>query len=249
MIEASNLCRYLEWDTAFFGSRIASISVNSLNRETLVSVLAWCEANEIDCLYFLVDASDGSTIKLAEENEFRLVDIRMTYERQLGSGEHFENKVPGIRPAGPDDIQALRAIARDSHHDSRFYYDQNFSKESCDSLYETWIEKCCNGYADKVLVAELDGQAVGYISCCLPNQTTGEIGLFGVSAGVRGRGYGRSLINGSLSWFAAQSVTRVTVVTQGRNLAAQRLYQRCGFLTKSVQLWYHRWFSKGYQSR
>ena len=28
----------------------------------------------------------------------------------------------------------------------------------------------------------------------------------------------------------------------GRNLAAQRLYQRSGFVTASLQLWYHRWF-------
>jgi hypothetical protein len=34
----------------------------------------------------------------------------------------------------------------------------------------------------------------------------------------------------------------VNVVTQGRNSKAQRLYERCGFLTRSVQLWYHRWF-------
>jgi len=30
-------------------------------------------------------------------------------------------------------------------------------------------------------------------------------------------------------------------VTQGSNIAAQRLYQRSGFLPKSVQLWYHFW--------
>jgi len=34
------------------------------------------------------------------------------------------------------------------------------------------------------------------------------------------------------------------VVTQGRNLAAQRLYQRNGFVTASLQLWYHRWFPR-----
>ena len=32
------------------------------------------------------------------------------------------------------------------------------------------------------------------------------------------------------------------VVTQGRNIAGQRLYQRCGFLTRSVELWYHKWY-------
>jgi hypothetical protein len=34
----------------------------------------------------------------------------------------------------------------------------------------------------------------------------------------------------------------LTVATQARNIAAQRLYQRAGFLTSSVRVWYHRWF-------
>jgi hypothetical protein len=32
------------------------------------------------------------------------------------------------------------------------------------------------------------------------------------------------------------------VVTQGNNLAAQRLYQTCGFLSRDLQLWYHKWY-------
>jgi ribosomal protein S18 acetylase RimI-like enzyme len=36
----------------------------------------------------------------------------------------------------------------------------------------------------------------------------------------------------------------VSVVTQGRNVAAQRLYQRAGFVTASTQLWYHRWLDR-----
>ena len=47
-----------------------------------------------------------------------------------------------------------------------------------------------------------------------------------------------------LSWSRQQHAKRVTVVTQGRNLAAQRLYQGNGFVTASLQLWYHRWFKK-----
>jgi hypothetical protein len=30
--------------------------------------------------------------------------------------------------------------------------------------------------------------------------------------------------------------------TTQRNYAAQRLYQRCGFLTGSIHLWYHKWY-------
>jgi len=109
-------------------------------------------------------------------------------------------------------------------------------------LYETWIEKSCKGYADAVLVAELQGWPVGYISCHLLDQAEGQIGLFGVSADFQGKGLGQKLVNESLRWFAEQGMRQVTVVTQGRNCRAQRLYQRCGFLTRSVQLWYHRWF-------
>tara|TARA_Y100000031_G_C7967214_1_gene268715 strand:- start:160 stop:300 length:141 start_codon:yes stop_codon:yes gene_type:complete len=35
--------------------------------------------------------------------------------------------------------------------------------------------------------------------------------------------------------------SKVFVVTQGRNYAAQRLYLNVGFLTKETELWYHKW--------
>ena len=40
-----------------------------------------------------------------------------------------------------------------------------------------------------------------------------------------------------------------SVVTQGRNVAAQRLYQSAGFRTAAVQLWHHCWFTHGVAER
>jgi hypothetical protein len=37
------------------------------------------------------------------------------------------------------------------------------------------------------------------------------------------------------------------VVTQARNVPAQRLYQKCGFITRSVELWFHRWSADALQ--
>jgi dTDP-4-amino-4,6-dideoxy-D-galactose acyltransferase len=213
-----------------------------------LSLLSWCAAESIDCLYFLAAADDETTVRLAEDNQFRFVDIRLTFERQLADiapvseTEDSRDSQKPIRLSTPDDVPALRSIARASHLDSRFYFDAGFPAHLCDLLYETWIEKSCQGYADAVLVAEHLGRPVGYISCHLPDDETGEIGLVGVDASAQGLGLGQRLVEAALDWFAAQGRRRVTVVTQGRNCKAQRLYQKCGFKTQSVRLWYHRWF-------
>ena len=134
-------------------------------------------------------------------------------------------------------------MARTNHRDTRFYYDGHFSVEAADRLYETWIERSCTGYADAVLVAERDGQLAGYITCDL-HDSYGQIGLLGVGEGWQGQGIGSTLINGALHWLSTRGVDKVQVVTQGRNLRAQRVYQRCGFVSAQLELWYHRWFTQ-----
>jgi ribosomal protein S18 acetylase RimI-like enzyme len=109
-------------------------------------------------------------------------------------------------------------------------------------LYETWTEKSCNGYADTVLVAEIEDLPVGYIACHLLDEINGQIGLVGVGSDYQGRRLGQDLLNASLRWFAEMGREQVIVATQGRNVIGQRMYQKCGFLTRSLQLWYHRWF-------
>ena len=60
---------------------------------------------------------------------------------------------------------------------------------------------------------------------------------------ARGQGLGGTLVAGAVSWFAGEGLATVSVVTQARNVTSQRLYQRCGFVTRSVQLYYHKWYS------
>jgi dTDP-4-amino-4,6-dideoxygalactose transaminase len=131
-----------------------------------------------------------------------------------------------------DDVPFLQTIAQDIYRDTRFYYDDHFPKDRCRLLYETWITRSCEGYADIVLVAELERMPAGYVTCHLERETfSGSIGLVGASQWAQGRGVGRTLVRDAVDWFATQRIQKVTVVTQGRNYAAQRLYQRCGILS------------------
>lgn len=229
--------QFLAWDSEFFGVRIGRVAGETLTPELLAQLMDWRLAQAVDCLYFLADPNLPGSLRLAEDNGFHLADLRLTLE---SSGELSKAIPAGVRPWQPQDREDLRAIARISHRDSRFYFDGHFPAERCDDLYDTWIDKSLDGYADATLVADVDGRAAGYITCHSDEQE-GRIGLVGVHPDFQGRALGQALVKASLAWFAAAGYSKVSVVTQGRNTRAQRLYQRCGFLTRSVQLWYHWW--------
>jgi len=241
-MQAESICEHLEWDSQFFGRRIARVKGSFLTETDIVNIRNWCEDHRIDCLYFLADSTDAQTSRLAENNSFNLVDIRVTLELTLKAERAPNQARLNVRGALEQDIPTLKTIARASHRDSRFYYDGNFPTFLCDALYEVWIERSCRGWAKKVLVAEEGGEAVGYISCHLPTPTTGKIGLVGVGQKVQNKGLGKNLVCEALRWFKEQGLESVTVVTQGRNVRAQRLYQRCGFVTRNVEIWFHKWF-------
>ena len=116
--------------------------------------------------------------------------------------------------------------------------------EQCSALYQTWIRRSClEDYADAVWVAEIAGQPAGYVTCHLDQQAKdGSIGLVGIAEQARGQKVGEQLVKRALDWFAGQGMATVSVVTQGSNIAAQRLYQKCGFASRSLQLWYHKWY-------
>jgi GNAT superfamily N-acetyltransferase len=233
-------CRHLEWDSRFFGIEIGQVAAGALDAPTVAAVDRWCLARRIDCLYFLADEPGASTA-CAEAAGFRLIDVRVELARALAPPPARSD--PRVRPAEARDLPALRAIARTSHRDSRFYRDERFPRDRCDALYETWIEKSCQGWAAGVLVVELDGTAGGYVTCEQPAPAVGRIGLFAVAADERGHGVGTALVASALGWLAARGVETVTVATQGRNVAAQQLYQAAGFRTAALRLWFHRWRS------
>jgi len=240
-----NLCVFLDWDSRFFGFRIAQLNVKSLKPEYIPEINNWCHRNGISCLYFLADFDSPESIKIAEENSFRLVDIRVELERTIdesyGSDYQYNNLI--LRDAETADIELLQDIAKKSFTSSRFYFDLRFPRDLCDSFYATWIKVSFEGYAQKVLVAELEGKSVGFITCHLEKGSdSGRIGLVGLRDEARGKGIGQILVHQALSWFSVEGIKSVRIVTQGRNVPAQRLYEKCGFLTRSAQLWYHKWY-------
>lgn len=246
-----NLVEYLPWDSSHFRHRIGRVVPDALSQSELHAVLTWALDEQIECLYYLVGANQIEAVHLAEQAGFRFMDIRITLEQDLGTElvvDQLKSKpAKGInfRRAEGVDIPELEGIAQMSFALSRFYSDPNFSAASCAEMYRLWLVNNFHSARHAVLVAEHADQIAGFVTLSLPPiGGISEIGLFGIHPSVQSQGLGQNLLQYALEWLKSCGRNRVRVVTQGANLGAQRLYQRGGFITTDVQIWYHKWFTE-----
>jgi len=239
-ISAVEPCELLPWDTNFFGIKTARVLTGTMTPEIAVSVDNWCKTHGIQWLYFLANPNDPAITASAQRNGYKLVDVRMTFDRDP---KGVTAASPIISPFLLADMPFLERIAAASFTDSRFYHDGRIPVEKCNELFVTWTRSSCQSDTDHILVARENGEAVGYVTCHADRESrNGTIGLIGVDSHHRGRGIGRNLLNASLTWAAGLGLQRMSVVTQARNSAARKLYERCGFVEKSSQPYFHKWY-------
>ena len=228
----------LPWDTDFWGIRIARVDGDAMTAEGAAALEEWAAANDVACLYFLA-GEDEATPRIAEDAGYRLTDVRVALRRAPAAVE-TDGRVRAFAAA---DLPALRAIARTSHGATRFYADPRFPRARCDDLYDVWITRSAEGWADAVFVADHEGRPAGYLTVHEAGGSA-SIGLVAVAEDARGAGLGASLVDAAVGWAAGRGVPELTVVTQGRSAAALRVYERAGFRVESVGLWFHRWFDR-----
>ncbi len=239
------LATILPWDSAHFGFRIARAAQNRLDSGSCRELLAICRDQSIDCLYFLADSADRDTILTLQAACFDFVDIRLTLAGHASEMSFIEPAANVLfRHTHGSDLDILLPVAGNSHSQSRFYIDRRFGSHKASQMYETWLTKSfTTDFADAVVVAELNGHPVGYVVCHLHNPVgEGNIGLVGMAESARGLGCASGMLQFATRWLSEHGVDRFNVVTQGSNIAAQKLYLRCGFVTRSVELWFHKWF-------
>ncbi|WP_372347860.1 N-acetyltransferase family protein [Streptomyces sp. KL116D] len=89
------------------------------------------------------------------------------------------------------------------------------------------------------LVADLDGQPVGYVRIGYPtalraNAHVRQIQGLAVADTVRGLGIGRTLVRSAIEHARRQGARRITLRVLGHNLPARRLYETEGFVVEGV---------------
>ena len=97
-------------------------------------------------------------------------------------------------------------------------------------------------FDDKCIVLLKNKKIIGFCTIRYSiDKSLAHIGLFGIEKSNHGKGYGYIFLNMIFNKMNSKKIFNMRVVTQGRNYAAQRLYQKAGFLIFSTELWYHKW--------
>lgn len=229
----------LIWDTEFFGIKTGRIIPASLRENQLVSMLTEMRQKGFQLVYW---SSKHQYAYDFQSYSGILVDKKVTYEINLRNINPASIPVPKTESYSSSlPFAQLEKLAVQSGVYSRFALDNKFPHEKFTALYKAWIRKSVSGeIADEVLVIRQNNQIAGMVTLSNKNGV-GDIGLIAVDKKFRGRKFGQQLVWDAQRWFIQHSCHTSRVVTQGDNLSACRLYEKCGYQKTKIEFYYHFW--------
>lgn len=230
----------LDWDTNFFGFSVAKILPTTLSTPTLQQLLKKLKDRDFHLVYWATPFQDMTVV--AQDCGGRLVDKKMTYHIDLTTLP--PNQLPTNPVVEYTQLTAsedLISLSIQAGLYSRFRLDPQMDQQKFRELYTQWVVNSCNKkLAKAVLVIRDHEQCVAMVTVGEKNGL-GDIGLVAVAEQQRGKGYGSALIRAALTWFVQHGYNTSQVVTQGDNVAACKLYEKCGYRQTNLEYFYHFW--------
>ena len=232
----------LDWDSTFFGFKIGRANSQRFD-ERDSEIVERAKEIGIRCLYFLVDADSAATLAALHSFGGKFVDGRLRLVRPADRVSEGDADEETIRPAGETDFSELVEISEEIEWDTRFFKDTLFPIERSREMYSKWIAR---DLSEGIVLAAVDssnGRIQGFLSYTMDEkEAVSVIQLLAVRESARGQGVADRLLSEALRRIrSTEEAAEVQVVTQSSNIPAQRLYQKHGFRSSSVQLWFHLW--------
>lgn len=230
-----------------FGIRTARVS--NVTADKLLSVIDFCETNNVVFLIARCQSSEIKATQAMENHGFILMDTLVYYEQKL-----FKTKIPSdtgsalVRPIKSGEEDEVKTIATKSFkgYFGHYHADSRLDREKCDEVYSSWALRSCisKEVANEVLVAEIEDTIVGFATLRLNSSDEGEGVLFGVAPDAQNLGIYRSFMINGMNWCRSKGAMRMVVSTQINNIAVQKVWSRLGFEFSYAYYTFHKWFDK-----
>jgi GNAT superfamily N-acetyltransferase len=168
------------WDSEITGRRIGTVehiavaagddSGTEILQELLDELTRSLADRGTQCVVYKVHSNELSTIHALEQRGFLLMDTLLDFVFDFSRAPIEEIKPPRrdkqlkIRRAKPADLSALMAINEKAFtgYFGRYHADPQMPPGTATKIYAQWVRSAFQGWADWILVAEVDERIVGY---------------------------------------------------------------------------------------
>jgi dTDP-4-amino-4,6-dideoxy-D-galactose acyltransferase len=234
-----NTLTELEWDSVFFGYKVALISFDQNGKNHVDELIEEIISKGIRLTYVLTSPSDDYLNDIIKRTGGILADTRIKYSKNTEPHYEFKNIIKEFTDNKP--TIELTELAIQAGKYSRFRIDENFTNNEYERLYKQWLINSLNKeLAFKVLVAIEGIQITGFTTLGDKNSCA-DIGLVAVDRNFTGRGIGTDLVHYADNTAYNMNYHEIKVVTQKRNQIACNLYEKCNFQVENITNIYHFW--------
>jgi ribosomal protein S18 acetylase RimI-like enzyme len=253
------------WDTQVLGQEVAIFKHLFLSSHTSSRVagdvigecLRSAAARGVKCVMCKLNSSQFSAIHALERNGFLLMDtlLDFTFDFQRFPLSSITPPRHGgallTRPARPDDLSQVLDVSERAFANfiGRYHVDEMMRDGTGAAVYRKWVESAFAGWADLIMVAEINGSLAGFGIWRMPSALEAKYSfriahysLAGVNPDHAGLGIysalalaGMKTIDGSVNYI--EGPVHVT------NFAVHRALQRLGWRITGARHTFHRWIN------
>lgn len=238
-----SLYQLLDWDTEILGVKTAKILPERLALEELKQTLTELKNQNVKLVFWASDSKDEGSQQAAQACHGFLADNKVTYlinfeQSRVGKAqcahqvEIYQNELPD---------KQLEMLAIEIGMRSRFGVDPKISHAQMEKVYKAWICNSTNKTVAKVvLVIKKENQIVAMVTIADKNNRA-DLSLVAVDPNYRGMKLAEELVHAAQQWSVERSYKKSQVVTQISNIAACKLYEKCGYQIEKIENFYHFW--------
>ncbi len=230
------MIKKLLWESEMTGVQIADFKFEKL-KNNRAEIEKYCINENIEFIQSCVDINDRDAILFLEKSGFHFEDIKLSMVMKLDKNIDINSYSYEI--AAEEDIERVKDISKELFYYSRFNI---FGEKASKMIYEVWAEKAVKGEFDDIClkVRENNGDISGIITIKHISEKEARIGIIAVELTNQKSGYGMKMMNGAKKYLLERGIEKFYVVTQGKNINAQKFYHKCGFVNEKIELWYYK---------
>lgn len=239
MSENNYECKFLEWDTDYFGVKSARVNLlGDVEEKGQEDILSFCKNYDFVTIANFENRNENN-LWIGKNTAAFLVDVNIQFVKELHSLEkHSDDNTYVINNLLPN--EEILEIAKKSFRYSRFFNDPNLTDNKSQNVYLHWTEGAFQKDSKYFVICEREDKIAGFLLFS-SEESFVTVELIAVDEAYQGQGVGKALIKAMESFVLDKDINKIKVGTQMNNIPAVQFYSKMGFTYVNCGSIYHIW--------